>query len=79
MFIAPSSCLITIARDALTIPVLKIKIKGHKTSLSVKTLTGERIHTSFAVGGLNVSRNSRLDAEWINIPNTYTKVEKIKT
>ena len=59
--------------------VKNLKIKGHKTSLSVKTLTGERIHTSFAVDGLNVSRNSRLDAEWINIPNTYTKVEKIKT
>ena len=59
--------------------VKNLKIKGHKTSLSVKTLTGERIHTSFAVDGLNICRNSRLDAEWINIPNTYTKVEKIKT
>ena len=41
----------------------------------MKTLTGERIHTSFAVDGLKVSRTSQLDAEWINIPKAYTKVD----
>ena len=33
----------------------------------MKTLTGEKIHASFAVDGLKVSRTSGLDAEWINI------------
>ena len=55
--------------------VKNLRIKGCKTSVSVKTLTGERIHTSFAVGGLKVTRTSGLDAEWINIPKTYTKVD----
>ena len=55
--------------------VKNLRIKGHKTSVSVKTLTGERIHTSFAVDGLKVSRTSGLDAEWINIPKAYTKVD----
>ena len=41
----------------------------------MKTLTGERIDTSFAVDGLKVSRTSGLDAEWINIPKAYTKVD----
>ena len=39
----------------------------------MKTLTGEKIHTSFAVDGLKVSRTSGLDAEWINILKAYTK------
>ena len=55
--------------------VKNLRIKGHKTSVSVKTLTGERIHTSFAVDGLKVSRTSQLHAEWINIPKAYTKVD----
>ena len=50
-----------------------LTIKGHKTSASVKTLTGERINTSFAVGRVKVSRISGLDAEWINIPRAYIK------
>ena len=53
--------------------VKNLRIKGHKTSVSVKTLTGERINTSFAVDGLKASRTSGLDAEWINIPKAYTK------
>ena len=40
---------------------------------SVKTLTGEKTHTSLAVDELKVSRTSGLDAEWINIPKTYAK------
>ena len=55
--------------------VKNLRIKGNKTSVSVKTLTGERTHTSFAVDGLKVSRTSGLDAEWINIPKAYTKVD----
>ena len=46
--------------------------KDHKTSVSVKTLTGEETHT-YAVDRMQVSRTSGLDAEWINIPKTYTK------
>ena len=45
-------------------------IKGHKTSVSVRTLTGEK---TFAVDRLKVSRKSGLNAEWINIPMGYTK------
>ena len=52
-----------------------LRIKSHKTPVSMKTFTGERIHTSFAVDGLKVSRTSGLDAEWINIPKAYTKVD----
>ena len=55
--------------------VKNLRIKCHKNPVSVKTLTGERIHTSFAVDGLKVSRTSGLDAEWINIPKAYTKVD----
>ena len=55
--------------------VKNLRIKGHKTSVSVKTLTGERINTSFAFEGLKVSRISGLDAEWINIPKAYTKYD----
>ena len=47
--------------------VKNLRIKRHKTSVSVKTNTGKRINTSFAVDGLKVSRTSGLDAEWINI------------
>ena len=39
----------------------------------MKTLTGEKIHISFAVDGLKVSRTSGMDAEWINISKAYTK------
>ena len=55
--------------------VKNLRIKGYKTSVSVKTLTGEKADTSFAVDGLKVSRISGLDAEWINIPSAYTKDE----
>ena len=51
--------------------VKNLRLKRHKTSVSVKTLTGEKTHTSFAVDRLKVSRTSGLDAEWINIPKTY--------
>ena len=47
--------------------------KDHKTSVSVKTLPGEETYTSLAVDRMQVSRTSGLDAEWINIPKTYTK------
>ena len=50
-----------------------LRIKGHKTYVSVTTLNGEKTHTSFAVDELKVSRTSGLDAEWINIPKAYTK------
>ena len=53
--------------------VKNLRIKGHKTSVSVKTLTQEKTHTSFAVDRLKVSRTSSLDAEWINVPKAYTK------
>ena len=39
----------------------------------MKTLTGEKIHISYAVDGLKVSRTSGLDTEWINISKVYTK------
>ena len=39
----------------------------------MKTLTAEKIHISFAVDGLKVSRTSGMDAEWINISKAYTK------
>ena len=55
--------------------VKNLRIKGRKTSVSVKTLTGERIHTSFAVDGLKVSRTSGLDVEWINIPKVDLPVD----
>ena len=55
--------------------VKNLRIKGNKTSVSVKTLTGERTHTSFPVDGLRVSRTSGLDVEWINIPKAYTNVD----
>ena len=35
--------------------VKNLRIKGHKTSVSVKTLTGGRMHTSFATDGLKVA------------------------
>ena len=54
--------------------VKNFRIKGYKTSVSVKTLTGGKA-TSFAVEVLKVSRTSGLDDEWINIPKAYTKVD----
>ena len=36
---------------------------------------GKDRYISFAVDGLKVSRTSGLDAEWINIPKAYTKVD----
>ena len=51
-----------------------LRIKGHKTSVSVKSVTGEMIHIFFAVDGLKVIRTLRLDAKCINIPKAYTKV-----
>ena len=54
-----------------------LRIKGYKTYVSVKTLTGEKIPTSFAVDGLKFSRTSGLDAEWINIPSAYTMDEML--
>ena len=53
--------------------VQNLRIKGHKTFDSKKTLTGKKTHTSFAVDGLKFSRTSGLDAEWNNIPKAYTK------
>ena len=58
--------------------VKNLRIKGRKTSVSVKTLTGERIHISFAVDGLKVSRTSGLDFESINIPNVDLPVDSSK-
>ena len=52
-----------------------LRIMGHKTSVSEKTLTGERIHTSFAVDGLKVNRTSGLDADWINTPKAFTMID----
>ena len=43
--------------------VKNLRIRGHKTSFSVKILTGERIHTFFVVDGLKVSRTLGLDVE----------------
>ena len=53
--------------------VNNLRIKGHKTSVSVKTLTGKKAHNPLAVDGLKVRRVSGLDAKWINIPKAYTK------
>ena len=53
--------------------VKNLKIQGNKTSVSVKTLTGEETHSSFAIDGLKVSRSSGLSAEWIDIPKAFTK------
>ena len=50
-----------------------LRTKGHKTSVSVETLTREKMHISFAVDVLKATRTSGLDAEWINIPKAYTK------
>ena len=47
-----------------------LRIKDHKTSVSVKTLTGEEVHISFAVDGL---KWIGLDAEWINVSKAYIK------
>ena len=38
--------------------VKNLKIKRHKTSVSVKTFIGEKTHTSFAVDGLKVLSGS---------------------
>ena len=54
-----------------------LKIKDYKISVRVKTLTGEKTHTSFAVDWLKVSRTLGLDAEWINIPKAYTEDHQI--
>ena len=49
-----------------------LRIKGYKTYVSVKALTGDKIPTPFAVDGLKFSTTSGFDAEWINIPSAYT-------
>ena len=49
-----------------------VKVLGHKTCVSVETLTTRKTHTSFAVDGLKVRRISRSDAEWSNISKAYT-------
>ena len=51
----------------------KFEHKGHKAFVSVKTFTGEKTHTSFAVDGLKVSRTSGLDVDLFNIQKAYTK------
>ena len=53
--------------------VKNLRTKCHKTSVSVETLTREKMHISFAVDVLKATRTSGLDAEWINIPKAYTK------
>ena len=53
--------------------IKNLRIKGRKTSVGVKTLTGEKTHTSFSVDGLKISRTLELDAEWISISKAYTK------
>ena len=50
-----------------------LRIGDHKTSITVKTLTGEENHTTFALEGLRVCIQLGLNQEWITLPKTYTK------
>ena len=42
------------------------QIRGQKTSITVKTLTGEEKHTLFALGGLRACSQLGLNQEWIS-------------
>ena len=50
-----------------------LQIRGQKTSITVKTLTGEENHTTFALEGLRVCNQLGLNQEWISLPKAYTK------
>ena len=50
-----------------------LQIRSQKTSITVKILTGEENHTTFALEGLRVCSQLGLNQEWINLPKTYTK------
>ena len=50
-----------------------LQVRGQKTSITVKTLTGEENHTTFALEGLRVCSQLGLNQEWISLPKTYTK------
>ena len=50
-----------------------LQIRGQKTSITVKTLTGEDNYTTFALEGLRVCSQLGLNQEWISLPKTYTK------
>ena len=52
-----------------------LQIRGQKTSITVKTLTGEENHTTFALEGLRVCSQFDLNQEWISLPKTYKKEE----
>ena len=50
-----------------------LQIRGWKTSITVKTLTGEENHTMFALEGLRVCNQLGLNQELISLPKAYTK------
>ena len=50
-----------------------LQIRGQKTSITVKALTGEENHITFALEGLRVWSQLGLNQEWIRLPKTYTK------
>ena len=50
-----------------------LRIGDHKTSITVKTLTGEENHTTFALEGLRVCIQLSLNQKWISLPKAYTK------
>ena len=50
-----------------------LQIRGQKTSIIVKTLTGEENHTTFALEGPRVCSQLGLNQNWISLPKAYTK------
>ena len=50
-----------------------LQIRGQKTSITVKTLTREENHTTFALEGLRVCSQLGLNQGWISLPKPYTK------
>ena len=50
-----------------------LQIRSQKTSITVKTLTGEDNYTTFALEGLRVCSQLGLNQEWISLPKTYIK------
>ena len=54
-------------------PYETLEIRGQKTSITVKTLTGVENHTTFALEGLSVCSQLGLNQEWISLPKAYTK------
>ena len=50
-----------------------LQIRDQKTSITVKTLTGEENHSTFVLEALRVCSQLGLNQEWINLPKTYTK------